>query len=81
MRQWRMSTEAMRRFAHAFVKTDEGWFCRLSVQFVGRDGTAVTVTPGATYRRGNLLDGYDICQWLDNWEKHCVAPIGIDLRP
>jgi hypothetical protein len=68
---------AVQKFVEAFVQNPDGsWFCRASVQFVGPSGP-FTTTPGATYRRGQAINGYDIAAWLDDWQKHKRAPLGV----
>jgi hypothetical protein len=69
----------MENFAKAFVRNPDGtWFCRAPVQFIGAHGPATT-TPGVTYRRGGGVYGYDIAQWLDDWERHGKGPIHIQF--
>ena len=57
----------MEKFAAAFVRTTDGWFCREPVHFVGANGP-MTVTPGVTYRKGRPVQGYDVATWLDEWQ-------------
>jgi len=65
------------KFARAFVRNPDGsWFCREPVHFVGPNGS-MTTTPGVTYRRGKLSQGYDIALWLDEWQDHQIVPIGV----
>jgi hypothetical protein len=67
----------MEKFAEAFVRNPDGsWFCRAPVHFTGPQGP-LTTTPGATYRRGHPLNGYDIARMLDDWYNARVPPIGI----
>jgi hypothetical protein len=39
----------------------------------------LTVTPGVTYRKGRPVQGYDIAQWLDDWNNHRAVPVGIQF--
>jgi hypothetical protein len=65
------------KFARAFVRNNDGsWFCREPVHLVGPNGP-MTTTPGVTYRRGKLSQGYDLAMWLDEWHDHQTAPIGV----
>ena len=67
----------MQKFADAFVRNPDGsWFCRAPVHFVGPSGP-FTATPGATYRRGRTMSGYDIAAWLDGWHEQKREPLGI----
>ena len=67
------------KFARAFVPDRDGsWFCREPVQIRGPNG-ALTTTPGVTYRRGKLVNGYDVAQWLEDWAKHQARPPGIEF--
>ncbi len=64
-------------FADAFVRNEDGsWLCRRAVHFVGPQGP-MSAAPGVTYRRGQVLRGYDIAQWLDDWRDRKVRPVGI----
>jgi hypothetical protein len=65
------------KFARAFVPNPDGsWFCREPVHILGPAGP-LTVTPGVTYRKGKLVNGYDIARWLDEWQQHGTPPAGI----
>ena len=67
----------MEKFFIAFVRNpDRTWFCRAPINFTGENGP-FTTTPGATYRQGQAINGYDIATWLDNWDKDKREPIGI----
>ena len=69
----------MQRIVSAFVQNPDGsWFCRAPVHIVGPKGPATT-TPGVTYRRGKLLNGYDVAQWLDEYKAHGASPLGVDF--
>ena len=71
---------AVQRFAEAFVRNRDGsWFCRAPVQFMAVAGEIHTVTPGVTYRRGKLVHGVDIAQWLDDWHAHGASPPGVNF--
>lgn len=43
-------------------------------QYGGHKGP-MTLTPGVTYRRGKLVQGYDVAQWLDDWNDHRAEPV------
>ena len=65
------------KFERAFVRNGDGsWFCREAVHLVGPNGP-LTTTPGVTYRRGKLNQGYDIALWLDEWRHDQTVPIGV----
>lgn len=66
-------------FWNAFVRNPDGsWFCRTTTHLIGPQGP-LSVTPGVTYRKGKPVRGYDIAQWLDDWNDHRVAPVGIQF--
>jgi len=65
------------KFARAFVSNGPGaWLCVQPAHIVGPQGP-FTTTPGITYRRGKLNQGYDIAEWLDTWHNHQREPIGV----
>ena len=65
------------KFARAFVRNPDGsWFCREPVHIEGFNGP-MTTTPGVTYRKGKLVQGYDVARWLDEWLEQKAEPIGI----
>jgi hypothetical protein len=67
----------MDKFADAFIRNSDGrWLCRASAVFNGPFG-AVRVRAGTTYCPGELLHGYDMAQWLDDWHASRKAPDGI----
>jgi hypothetical protein len=67
------------KFARAFVRDNDGsWFCREPVHFVGYHGP-FTTTPGVTYRKGKLNQGYDVAVWLDEWHSQQLVPIGVQF--
>jgi hypothetical protein len=67
------------KFVRAFVSNNDGtWFCREAARFVGPHGPMST-TPGVTYRRGKLNQGYDVALWLDEWRDQQIGPTGIDF--
>ena len=68
------------KLVRAFVRNPDGsWFCREPVVIVGASG-AFTTTPGVTYRKGKLVQGYDIARWLEDWHAHGVAPMDVSFR-
>lgn len=68
------------KFVRAFVQNPDGsWFCREPVHIIGANG-AWTTTPGVTYRKGKLVNGYDVAGWLDAWHQDGVSPIGVEFR-
>jgi hypothetical protein len=69
----------LKKFVDAFVRNQDGsWFCRAPAQLIGANGP-FTATPGATYRLGRPINGYDIAQWLDVWSEQRIAPIGVEF--
>lgn len=68
-----------KKFPDAFVRNPDGsWFCRMPAELTGPNGPATT-TPGVSYRRGKLLNGYDIAAWLDQWDATGEAPLNIQV--
>jgi len=68
------------KFVRAFVRNPDGsWFCREPVHIVGMNGPAST-TPGVTYRKGKLTNGYDVAQWLEDYQEYRVRPLGVEFR-
>lgn len=68
------------KFVRAFVRNPDGsWFCREPILIVGMNGSAST-TPGVTYRKGKLVNGYDVAQWLEDWQQYRVRPLGVEFR-
>ena len=68
------------KFIRAFVPNPDGsWFCREPVTIVGASGQ-FTTTPGVTYRKGKLVNGYDVAQWLEDWQTYRVRPLGVEFR-
>jgi hypothetical protein len=71
--------DAFEKFCAAFVRNPDGsWFCRAVAHLLGPQGP-LTVTPGVTYRKGRPVQGYDIAQWLDDWNNHRAVPVGIQF--
>ena len=70
----------MQKFADAFVRNADGsWFCRAPAEFVAHSGVRMSVTPGATYRRGRPFNGMEIARWLDDWDAHGTQPPGVEF--
>jgi len=66
-------------FTDAFIRDADGsWLCRRPAHFLGPNGPA-TATPGVAYRRGKLLNGYDIAAFLDEWAQTGEPPVNIQL--
>ena len=74
-----MLRDGFAKFVRAFVRNPDGsWFCRAASHLIGPQGP-MTVTPGVSYRRGRPIQGYDVGQWLDDWNDHEVAPVGVQF--
>ena len=70
----------MDRFAVNFVRDADGsWRCHAQARFKTADGIPVVILPGAVYRRGSPLHGYDVAEWLDHWTETGVRPYGIEF--
>ena len=66
-------------FVEAFVRNPDGtWLCRTVRHVVGPEGP-MTITPGASYRKGQPIQGYDVAGWLDGWNDQRIEPVGVQF--
>lgn len=69
----------MKNFSDAFVRDADGsWLCRRPAHLIGPNGPATT-TPGVSYRRGKLVNGYDIARLLDEWMDTGQVPVHVQF--
>ena len=67
------------KFARAFLRNPDGsWLCRYRAHFVGPYGP-VSTTIGASCRKGEPIEGYDVAGWLDDWHERKAVPIGVEF--
>ncbi len=49
-----------------FKKNSDGsWSCGITITFTHDNGRSITVQPGTSFTRGELINGFDVVKMLD----------------